>query len=315
MKITKFINKNKKIIKLYIIFLDYLKNMNINININIHKIISEFFIKLINNEDLKEIIKYFIKVIHEKNIDILYNINFNKKIKIKKINYNIRILENKEYKIIFKIDYNNTFINIEKILSNFTYLKIHNVKNKIEKYLLLFYIIMGFDTGQFWGLHPKFYNFINGHFKNSIECFASPFNNNLNDYFSVLYEIDKYYGSKGDFFKNFINVKYEAYIINPPFIDTIIVKVLSLIDEKLLIDSVQIFLFIPQWDDIILPWYNNIKTKYINNLCKLNKYESIVFDYIANKSIKASFGTYFIYINNISSKLCNIMKLSYNDNL
>jgi hypothetical protein len=50
-------------------------------------------------------------------------------------------------------------------------------------------------------------------------------------------------------------------------------------------------------------------------MCKLNKYESIVFDYIANKPIKASFGTYFIYINNISSKLCNIMKLNYNDNL
>ena len=75
-----------------------------------------------------------------------------------------------------------------------------------------------------------------------------------------------------------------------------------------------------QHNDIIVNIYvdslpNNIKTKYIHSICKLNKYESIVFDYIANKPIKASFGTYFIYINNISSKLCNIMKLNYNDNL
>jgi hypothetical protein len=313
MKLTKFINKNKNIIKLYIIFLDYLNKTIISDNIN--KVIAEFFIKLINNENLEEIKKKFFQIIKEKNITTLYNINFNKKIKIKKINYNISNLsQNNEYKIMFKIEYNDTLINIEKILPSYTYLKIHNFKNKIEKYLLFFYIIMGYDTGQFWGLHPKFYNFINGHFKNSIECFASPFNNNLNDYFSILYDIDKYYGSKGDFFANFLNVKYEAYIINPPFIDTIILKVLKLIDEKLLIDAVQIFFFIPQWDDIIIPWYNNIKTKYIHSICKLNKYESIVFDYIAYKPLKASFGTYFIYINNISSKLCNIMKLNYNDN-
>lgn len=313
MKLIKYVKKNLHIIKLYIIFLDYLGT---NINYSINKIISEFFLKLLNNENIDDIKKNFFNIIKEKNITTLFNINFDKKIKIKKINYNVaQDINNNEYKILFKIEYNNKILNINKILSNYAYLKIKNNKHKIEKYLLFFYIMLGFDTGQFWGLHPKFYSFINGHFKNSIECFASPFNNNLENYFSILYDIDKYYNSKGDFFTNFLNVNYEAYIINPPFIDTLIIKVLNLIDQKMATNTVQIFLFIPQWDDIILPWFNKIKLKYINSICNLNKYESVVFDYINNKSIKATFGTYFIYLNNISIKLCNIMKLNYNDNL
>jgi len=314
MKILNYVKKNIHIIKLYIIFLDHIGIENYN-NYNINKLLSEFFLKLINNEKMEDIITYFNKSINDKNLTMLKNVDFNKKIKINKIKYEVK-QENDKYNIKFIIEYNNEkIITIIKILPRYAYLKIKNNKYKVEKYLLLFYIILGFDTGQFWGLHPRFYKFIEGHFKNSLECFASPFNNNLKDYFSILYEIDKYYNSKGDFFKNFLNINYEAYIINPPFIDSIIIKTLDLIEKKLSLNAVQIFLFIPQWDDIILPWFNKIKIKYVNSFCNLKKNQSIVFDYIQNKELKASFGTYYIYINSISYKLCNIMKINYNNNL
>jgi len=314
MKILNYVKKNIYIIKLYIIFLDHIGLENYN-NYNVNKLISEFFLKLLNNENLTDVINYMNKVINDKNLFLLKNINLKKKIKINKIIYNIN-QENNKYKISFLLNYNNNKnINIIKILPRFAYLKIKNNKYKVEKYLLLFYIILGYDTGQFWGLHPKFYKFIEGHFKNSLECFASPFNNNLKDYFSILYDIDKYYNSKGNFFKNFLNINYEAYIINPPFIDSIIIKTLQLIEQKIAYNPVQIFLFIPQWDDIILPWFNKIKFKYVNSFCNLKKNKSIVFDYIENKELKASFPTYYIYINSISNKLCNIMKINYNNNL
>ena len=172
--------------------------------------------------------------------------------------------------------------------------------------------MVGFDTGQFWGLHPNFYNYIKENYKKTIECFASPFNNNLNDYFSLIYPVDKYYGSKGDFFENFLKVKYDIYIINPPFVESIINKVLILIEEKLKTKDVQIFTYIPQWDDLILPWYNKMSKTYYLKIFKLKSNNTMLFDYINNKSIKDTFGTYIICINNISYSLCNKIKSDLN---
>lgn len=312
MKIKELVNINIDKIKLFIVILDHLKEeFNKKQNYNIHKIISEFFLKILNNEDIDNSIKKFLFDIKEKKIHLLYNINLKKKITINKIKYKaIKEKEKKEYIINFNIKYNNNEnINFFKVIPEYVYIKIHkHINNKIEKYLFLFYIMVGFDTGQFWGLHPDIYNFINNNFNNCIECFASPFNNNINDYFSLLYPIDKYYGSKGDFFSKFLNLNYNVYIINPPFIDTILLKVFDMIEEKLKYNNIQIFLYIPQWDDIFIPWYNKIKNNYNTMLCKLEKNDSIVYDYIANKPLKANFGTYFIYLSNLVQNFCNIMK-------
>jgi hypothetical protein len=306
MNINELINNNTEKIEIFVIILEHLKNeFNNKLNINIHKVISAFFLKIFNNEDIEKSKKKLLSDIKEKKLKLLYNINLNKKITIDKIKYNvIKHKEKKEYTINFDIKYNKfENVNIYKIIPEYIYNKIHNINNKKkEKYLFFFYIIVGFDTGQFWGLHPYIYDFINKNYTNSIECFASPFNNNIENYFSLLYPIDNFYGSKGDFFENFLKVNYNVYVINPPFIDTIILKVFDMIEEKLKYNHnhnhIQIFLYIPQWDDIFIPWYKTISNKYITFLCKLNKNDSIVYDYIAAKSLKATFGTYFIYINN-----------------
>ena len=302
MNIKELVKNNTEKIEIFVIIIEHLKNeFNNKLNINIHKVISAFFLKIFNNEDIEKSKIKLLSDIKEKKIKLLYNINLNKKITITKINYNvIRHEEKKEYTINFDIKYNKfENINVYKVISEYIYNKIHSINNNIkEKYLFFFYIIIGFDTGQFWGLQPYIYDFINKNYTNSIECFASPFNNNIENYFSLLYPIDKFYGSKGDFFENFFKVNYNVYIINPPFIDTIILKVFDMIEEKLKYNHIQIFLYIPQWDDIFIPWYKKISNKYITFFCKLNKNNSIVYDYIAAKPLKANFGTYFIYINN-----------------
>jgi hypothetical protein len=311
MKIKELVNNNMEKIEIFVVILEHLKNeFNNKLNINIHKVISAFFLKIFNNEDIIKSKEKLLSDIKEKKLKLLYNINLNKKINIEKIKYNvIKHEEKKEYTINFDIKYNNSEnVTVYKLIPEYIYNKIHNVNNENkEKYLFLFYIIVGFDTGQFWGLHPYIYNFINNNFTNCIECFASPFNNNIENYCSLLYPIDKYYGSKGDFFENFLKVNYNVYVINPPFIDTIILKVFDMIEEKLKYNRIQIFLYIPQWDDIFIPWYNKISNKYNTVLCKLNKNDSIVYDYIAAKPLKATFGTYFIYINNLLNKFCDLM--------
>ena len=303
MNIKELINNNTEKIEIFVIIVKHLNNeFNNKLNINIHKVISSFFLKIFNNEDIIKSKQKLLSDIKDKKLKLLYNIDLNKKITIDTIKYNvIKHEEKKEYTIDFVIKYNKfENVNVYKIIPECIYNKIQNINNKIkEKYLFFFYIIVGFDTGQFWGLHPYIYNFIKTNYTNSIECFASPFNNNIENYFSLLYPIDKYYGSKGDFFEHFFKVNYNVYIINPPFIDTIILKVFDMIEEKLKYNRIQIFLYIPQWDDIFIPWYKRISNKYITIFCKLNKNDSIVYDYIAAKSLKATFGTYFIYINNL----------------
>ena len=303
MNIKELINNNTEKIEIFVIIVKHLNNeFNNKLNINIHKVISSFFLKIFNNEDIIKSKQKLLSDIKDKKLKLLYNIDLNKKITIDTIKYNvIKHEEKKEYTIDFVIKYNKfENVNVYKIIPECIYNKIQNINNKIkEKYLFFFYIIVGFDTGQFWGLHPYIYNFIKKNYTNSIECFASPFNNNIENYFSLLYPIDKYYGSKGDFFEHFFKVNYNVYIINPPFIDTIILKVFDMIEEKLKYNRIQIFLYIPQWDDIFIPWYKRISNKYITIFCKLNKNDSIVYDYIAAKSLKATFGTYFIYINNL----------------
>jgi hypothetical protein len=125
--------------------------------------------------------------------------------------------------------------------------------------LVLIYKILGMDSGHFWGIHPKFYEIINDKYENIIECFASPFNSNLKDYYSPIKSTDKYFGSKGNFFKNFLKDKYDVYIINPPFTEIILNKMLKMTFEKLKKDdNIILYIYLPYWKDIIDPYIKQI---------------------------------------------------------
>lgn len=254
------------------------------------KIRAEFFIKLINGEDVSK----------KESIGIELD-------EIKYEMYDNRGAKKFVYTILYT---QNGISKTAKLIKTLPAVLYNKIKQGAEFYLVFLYGIINFDSGQFWGINPSVYKYITSLFPRTIECFASPFNNNLKDFYSVLYPIDRYYGSKGDFFKEFMASDYDAYVINPPFVETIIAKVQDMITEKLSRSQTRtaIIYYIPAWDDLILPWYESLQVaeKEIT-LLDINK--SHVYDYINSKNIQAKFATYFIYVANYKNDRRIIDKL------
>lgn len=150
--------------------------------------------------------------------------------------------------------------------------------------LVFIYSILGFDTGQFWGVHPNFYKLVNEHY-NVVECFASPFNHSLINYYSPIDYLDICFGSSGNFFEKFVNASFDCYVINPPFVLSIMDKVFKLSLLKLENTSkIVIYYYLPYWEDIIDAFINQLKKNYVNHHI-FKKYETYVHDYINDKDI------------------------------
>ena len=149
----------------------------------------------------------------------------------------------------------------------------------------------------FWGLLPDVYNIFTNDTK-SIECFASPFNHTLNNYYSLL-PIDKQFGSYGNFFDNFSKSDKTTYIMNPPFTEELISKLFDEIIKKLEKDiKCCIYLYIPKWDDLNDPFHKKIaqKHKILKHILISN--ESYVYNYIEEKRFVAKFDTTLYLITN-----------------
>ena len=219
------------------------------------------------------------------------------KIKVGKTEENDRIKY--KYKLIF---YEN---NIRKKLFIMTEILKNNIifssKKKIDKILLL-YTILGLNTGLFWGVDPRVYDYVMKVEPNSIECFASPFNHMLDNYYSLL-DIDKKFGSSGNFFEKFMESKYNVYLINPPFTEDIISRVFIEIEKKLEKDksNFAIYLYVPKWDDINIPFYNKTKSKFHVMKHDLLSGQSSVYDHINMKNIVNKFNlTVFCLTNHMN---------------
>lgn len=223
-----------------------------------------------------------------------------KKIKNYKL-YKIKVGKKPESNVV-KYKYKIKFIvnNIKKsIYITSEILKTNSIfkfNKKIDKILLL-YTIIGLNTGLFWGIHPSLYHYIENIEEKSIECFASPFNHSLKNYYSLL-EIDTKFNSKGNFFKNFIDSKYNVYLMNPPFTSEIISRVFIEIEKKLEIDECHIYLYIPKWDDINVPFYNKMKDKFSIWQYNLLYGKSHIYDYMNQINIINKFNLTIFYITN-----------------
>jgi hypothetical protein len=170
--------------------------------------------------------------------------------------------------------------------------------------LIAYYTLLGLNTGQFWGLVPAFYGAINRKYgQRAVECFASPFNHTLTNYYSPLTVIEKQYGSVGSFFMNFLpDNKYSTYIINPPFVEDILKIVFNQIVIKLEFDRpIEIIIYLPNWKDL-----TDLLVKNIQAVAKstktfiLPKNRSIVYDYTKQHSFTARFETIVIMASNKS---------------
>lgn len=80
----------------------------------------------------------------------------------------------------------------------------------------------------------------------NFELFASMFNNYYDNYCSLFYDIEQYFGSQGSAFA--IKIKSGIYFSNPPFDDNIMTRMYDII-KKYMSRSVIFIANMPKWDD------------------------------------------------------------------
>lgn len=174
--------------------------------------------------------------------------------------------------------------------------------------LILVYRILGMEMGHFWGIHPNFYKIIEEEHSNSVECFASPFNCNLKQYYSVI-SIDKYFGSLGKFQENFIKDKNNVYVLNPPFTKYMIDLSFQLCKQKMEKKKCLCYFYLPYWKDLIDPYLEEMK-EYEIKKCVLPAKKSFVYDYMSMQKIpNYSFDLIFFSISNDKKEKCIFEKL------
>lgn len=239
---------------------------------------------------------------------------------IKYVEATCHIGEN-DVKISYSIHYsisskdNESIFPIEHTINKKVYnkLNINNAQEEPDKKLLsklvLIYGMLGFETGQFWGLHPNFYKKIESSYENPMECFASPFNHNLQKYYSPVPKIDKHFGSKGNFFKKFLKSKNDCYVMNPPFVEDIMKNVFKMSLNKFSSSEkeITIFYYLPYWKDMIDPFIQELKHN--DHYCKHHVFyrnKTFVYDYINDKKYpNASFELVLIQAATKSNVTCN----------
>ncbi len=118
------------------------------------------------------------------------------------------------------------------------------------------YEIYSGNTSGTQGAVPSYvFEFINKLIGVDIECFASPLNCHfINNYHSVFYDTDKYFGSMGSIFgKKYkkLNVKEDGfYEVNPPFINCVMDLTVDLMNKALnKYDKLTFFIVVPSWKD------------------------------------------------------------------
>ena len=313
--IIKFDSKNDEyIIKFYSMLDNLIDKQCFNTNkYNFEKLYGQFFINLYNNKnnesiDFKLFIEQYNKLCNKKfNIDHNISDYIVENIFVETLSIDNKYIYTFKINYLFKNKHMVTTIHSQLLKSNIIYKTSLSIGN-----ILLLYNILGLNSGIFWGLLPQVYNlFINN---NSMECFASPFNHTLNNYYSLL-DIDKQYGSQGNFFDNFMESKYTTYIMNPPFTSDIILKMFDYIKNKLDVDKCCIYLYIPAWNDINDPFYDEIKKKYTIIKHNLIPSKSYVYNYIKEERFIAKFETTIFLITNdytdvqynLYKKIINIM--------
>jgi len=177
----------------------------------------------IQNRDIENVYFYKFKI----------NVTFG--IKDKRL---INILDN----ILLPIDVYN------KLKNNYTY----DLKNiDIMIWIIIFrYQLLGSNNHQL-GILPNIIDKMNKDYGLNFECFASAINSSLNNYCSIYYDLEKFFGSNGNFFN--INLTEGTYSFNPPYqkdiMDNGIIKLFTLLNNaKTLNKKLTFIMTIPIWD-------------------------------------------------------------------
>ena len=194
-----------------------------------------------------------------------------------KTNYTITkiIIENKDfYKFNISVKFTIKNKKLLNILNNILlpiniYNKLKNQytgpENKIDTYLwaiIYRYQLLGSNNHQLAVL-PNIMTLMKQDYNLNFECFASSINSTFNNYCSIYYDLERFFGSIGSFF-NFTPIK-GTYGFNPPYqkeiINKGIYKLLESLDNTK--EELTFIITIPIWDNLgkltMIELYNNIK--------------------------------------------------------
>jgi len=160
--------------------------------------------------------------------------------------YNIKIhfgIKNEKLENIL----NNILIPInvyEKMVSAYTGNK--EIIDELIWSIIFRYQLLGSNNHQL-GILPNIIDNMIKDYNTDFECFASSINFTLNKYCSVYYDLEQYFGSKGNFFNT--DIVEGNYTFNPPYqkkiIDDGIYKILNSLKNT---KNLTFFLTIPVWD-------------------------------------------------------------------
>ncbi len=147
-----------------------------------------------------------------------------------------------------------------------------NYMDKIIWIILFRYQLLSSNNNQL-AVIPKVYNKMIIDFDLSVECFASAINTSLDYFCSIYYDVEKYFGSLGNFFN--IIPKRGVYSFNPPYqFDVISNGILKIINHmESTQEKLAFIITIPIWDNegkqIMLD--NNMENN--NNIIKYDDFE------------------------------------------
>ena len=252
---------------------------------------------------------------YEYNLNLLNNYKNSKFFEENKDNFLLSIkLKKKDngdfYKFIIKFPFLVKEKKLNGLLDNiYIPLKVYNrLKNRYNGpencfdnyvWIILFrYNLLGSNNHQL-GILPCILDKMKIDFKLSFECFASSLNSHIDNYCSIYYDVEKFFGSKGSFFN--LVPEYGTYSFNPPYqIDIItrgIDKLLNNLSNAEKKNNILTFIItIPIWDKIGKKF---IKDNY--NVDNKNEIDYGNFEVISKmKNSKFFCGLRMVYKNNFS---------------
>jgi hypothetical protein len=161
---------------------------------------------------------------------------------------------------------------------------------------------------------PEQYNFLSNKYGACLELFGSLMNHKLKYFCSLFYDLEKYFGSRGNHFN--ITLIKGFYLLNPPFTEDMInLSLTNMLNNLEKNKNIGYFISIPIWDisgrlwvnknckikvktgykdlPIIKKLLNNKKLKWCKKYCK-EKYQ--YFDYLSFKKINAAPTYLFLFL-------------------
>ena len=197
----------------------------------------------------------------------------------------------------------------EKMFFNFNQNKKENKENNIFIKLVMC-IILRYNTlesyNQQLAILPDLNKYLHKKYNIDFELFASSINCFYNNYCSLFFDLEKYFGSKGNF--NLLNIKKGFYVANPPFdeeiIKNMVIKLLKILKDNK--DELSFFITIPVWNKPEYGIFEGVelikKSKYLKYIENIKKSRSKFFDYFKNKFINPC-NIYIIILQNKKGSL------------